>query len=92
VVGAGRTYAENLAAIARVGPRIPALLAFEERDFFFPMGKNSAEVRYWKAHCGCDVESWVQRDTGHALIAHRSMPTLTSKVVAWLGTKGPAPK
>lgn len=84
----GRAYAENLAAISRVGPGIPVLLAFQDRDFFFSADNYANEVRYWKTHCGCDVESWTQQATGHALIAHRSMPTFTSKVVAWLGSKG----
>jgi pimeloyl-ACP methyl ester carboxylesterase len=88
LMGAARTYAENLAAITRVGSGIPVLLAFEDRDFFFPMDKNAEEFEYWRAHCGCDVEWWTQQDTGHALIAHKSMPTLTSKVVAWLASKG----
>lgn len=88
VAFAGRTYAENFAAITRVGPGIPVLLAFEDRDFFFPADKNAEEVQYWTAHCGCDVESWTQQGTGHAFIAHTSMPTFTSKVVTWLGSKG----
>lgn len=88
----GRAYAENLAAISRVGPDIPVLLAFADRDFFFSANDYANEVGYWKAHCGCDVESWTQQATGHALIAHRSMPTFTSKVVAWLRSKGLAPE
>jgi pimeloyl-ACP methyl ester carboxylesterase len=83
-----RAYAENLKAITQVGPHVPVLLAFEDRDFFFPADKNAQEVEYWKAHCGCDVESWTQQGTGHALIAHTSMPTFTSKVAAWLESKG----
>ena len=83
-----KTYAENLAAITRVGPGLPVLLAFEDRDFFFPADRNAAEVQYWSAHCGCDVESWTQTGTGHFLSAHNSMPTFTAKVVSWLASKG----
>ena len=50
--------------------------------------KDAEEFRYWQAHCGCDVESWTQPETGHALYAHRSMPAFTDKVVTWLGSKG----
>ena len=55
---------------------------------FFPPDKDAEEFRYWQAHCGCDVESWTQPETGHALYAHRSMPAFTDKVVTWLGSKG----
>jgi pimeloyl-ACP methyl ester carboxylesterase len=88
IAGASKTVAENLAAITRVGPGIPVLLAFEDRDFFFPQDRNDAETQYWMEHCGCDVESWTQPDTGHALVAHSSMPSFTSKVVTWLTSRG----
>lgn len=88
LTGIAGAVAENLVAIARVGPDIPVLLAFEDRDFFFPTDRNTEEFEYWKAHCGCDVESWTQERTGHALIAHRSMPSFTSKIVAWLASRG----
>jgi hypothetical protein len=82
------TVTESLAAIARVGPGLPVLLAYEDRDFFFDQDSNAAETAYWTGHCGCDVSSWTQAQTGHALIAHRSMPTFVSEVLAWLASKG----
>jgi pimeloyl-ACP methyl ester carboxylesterase len=85
VAGIGRMYLENLSAIQRVGPGLPVLLAWVDHDFFFPEGD---ETQYWRAHCGCDVESWTQLHSGHAFVAHRTMPTFTSKVVAWLASKG----
>ena len=73
--------------------RIVSGLAVRSGDgIFFPPDRNAREVEYWTAHCGCDVESWTQQGTGHALIAHMSMPTFTSKVVTWLGSKGLGPK
>jgi len=81
LTGGARTIAENLAAITRVGPDIPVLLAFEDHDFFFPPDKDAEEFRYWQAHCGCDVESWTQPETGHALYAHRSMPAFTDRSI-----------
>jgi hypothetical protein len=65
------------------------LLAWADHDFFFP---ESSETDYWKGHCGCDVESWTQPDSGHAFVAHRSMPTFTTEVVTWLASKGLAPE
>lgn len=88
VSAAPRAYAENLAAIRQVGPNIPVLLAFEDPDWFFPADKNAQETDYWMSHCGCDIESWTQTETGHALFAHTTMPTYTSKVVTWLESKG----
>ena len=75
-------------AIRRVGPGLPVLLAYMDHDFFWPSDKQAAETKYWMANCGCDVEAWTQSGTGHAFVAHRSMPTFTSKVVAWLASKG----
>jgi pimeloyl-ACP methyl ester carboxylesterase len=85
VTGAGRMYIENLLAIDRVGPGLPVLLAWADHDFFFPEG---GETRYWKVHCGCDVETWTQRESGHAFVAHKSMPTFTAAVVDWLFSRG----
>lgn len=84
----GRLVAENLAAIPRVGPGLPVLLVFADHDFLFTPDESAAEFGYWKSHCGCDVETWTQADSGHALAAHRSMPTFTAKVVDWLAAKG----
>ena len=86
--GAGRMYVENRSAIEQVGPGLPILLAWVDHDFFFP---DAGETAYWKAHCGCDVESWTQRDSGHAFVGHRSMPTFTTEVVRWLTSKGLGP-
>ena len=83
-----RTVTESLAAITRVGPGLPVLLAYEEPDFFFDRDKNAAETAYWTTHCACDVSSWTQADTGHALVAHRSMPRFVAEVVTWLGSRG----
>lgn len=82
------TIAETLVAIGRVGPGLPVLLAWEDHDFFFSADSESAEDSYWKAHCRCDVHSWVQPETGHAFIAHRSMPSFVAEVVRWLGSRG----
>lgn len=91
VAGISKTVAENLASITRVGPGLPVLLAYEDRDFFFPQDRNAAETRYWMQHCGCEVESWTQPDSGHALVAHRSMRDFTTEVVRWLRAKGLGP-
>jgi pimeloyl-ACP methyl ester carboxylesterase len=87
--GLGLVYAENRSAITQVGPGLPVLLAWMDHDFFFP---DNGETDYWKAHCGCDVESWTQAGSGHAFVAHRSMPTFTTEVVTWLASKGLGPE
>ena len=63
----------------------PVLMAWADHDFFFPEGN---ETQYWKAHCSCDVETWTQRESGHAFVAHKSMPTFTAAVVDWLSSRG----
>src|SRR5205085_2423546 len=87
--GLGRMYGENRSYIARVGPGLPVLLAWVDHDFFFP---ENGEAAYWHTHCGCDVQSWTQSDSGHAFVGHRSMPTFTTEVVRWLGSKGLGPE
>ena len=43
--------------------------------------KNRATSRNTgERNSGCDVESWTQSDSGHALVAHASTPTFTSEV------------
>ena len=84
-------YATNLAAIPRTGPGLPVLLVFMDHDEPIPTENAEAEFAYWKAVCGCDVETWTQADAGHAGTAHRSMPTFTAKVVSWLTSKGLGP-
>jgi hypothetical protein len=72
-------------AIERVGPTVPVLLAWVDHDFFFPEGDETA---YWRNHCGCDVASWTQPHSGHAFVAHVSMPGFVSEVLTWLASKG----
>lgn len=86
-----RTHVENLEAIKQVGPDIPILLVFQDPDFFFSPDKNAEETTYWQQNCGCDVEAWTQAQTGHGLWMHTTMPGFTSKVIAWLHSKGLAP-
>jgi pimeloyl-ACP methyl ester carboxylesterase len=88
LAGITATIAETLLAIPRVGPGLPVLLAWEDHDFFFSDDRQAAETQYWITHCGCDVQSWTESATGHAFIAHLSMPTFTAEVVSWLTAKG----
>ncbi len=87
----GPLIAENLVHITRVGPGLPVLLVFADRDALFPPDHPSAELNYWKTHCGCDVESWTAHDTGHGLVVHSSMPAFTDHVIRWLSAKSLAP-
>lgn len=90
--GLARLAAENLAAIASVGPGIPVLLVFGDRDFVFPRDKALAEYAYWAGACDCDVELYWARNAGHALAAHVAMPAYTAKVASWLKAKGLGPR
>ncbi|MGQ0466297.1 MAG: alpha/beta hydrolase [Sporichthyaceae bacterium] len=83
--------AENLAATTKVGPDLPILLVFPERDAIFPPEQAAAEFAYWQRHCGCDVALSAPANAGHAMAAHRSMPAYTAEIVSWLAAKGLAP-
>jgi pimeloyl-ACP methyl ester carboxylesterase len=76
---------ENRAAIQRVEPDLPVLLAWMDHDFFFP---ESDETQYWVTHCGCDLTSWTQPDSGHAFVAHRSTAAFVAEIRTWLASKG----
>ena len=88
LAGMAATIAETLPAITRVGPGLPVLLAWEDHDFFFSDDRQGAETQYWTTYCGCDVQSWTEAATGHAFIAHLSMPTFIAKVQSWLASEG----
>ena len=92
VASLGRIVAENLVNITRVGPGLPVLLVFADRDALFPPDHPAAEFNYWKTHCGCDVEAWTPPHTGHGLVVHESMPAFTDQVVRWLSAKGLSPR
>lgn len=74
----------NLLAIANTGPRIPVLLVFADHETAFDPSARPTEVRYWQDHCGCNVTSWVQPDTGHAFMWHRSLPLFIERVTNWM--------
>ena len=82
-----QTYPLLAASIAQVGPGIPILLVYADHDEPFPKANTDLEYAYWQQFCGCDVETWTQKDAGHAPAAHRTMPTFTAKVVDWLAAK-----
>lgn len=87
----GRLVTENLVNINRVGPGLPVLLVFADRDAIFPSDHPQTELNYWKTHCGCDVEGWTAKDSGHGLVVHNSMPAFTDQVISWLAAKGLSP-
>jgi pimeloyl-ACP methyl ester carboxylesterase len=85
-------------AIPNVGPT-PVLLVFAQFDALFtgpdyrgPDGTDpdlvTPEIEYWKQNCGCDVSAYTQRDSGHAMMLHRSAPEMTQAVVDWLKSRG----
>ena len=49
---------------------------------------SGAEVAKWQAECNCDVSTYTQPDTGHALFLHDSMPDLADAVTDWLESRG----
>jgi pimeloyl-ACP methyl ester carboxylesterase len=81
----GAKYAENDAEIAQIGPTIPVLLTSGEQDTTDPPASATADLAYYKAHCGCDVSQLLLPNTGHLFMAHRSLPEWVDHVVNWLG-------
>jgi dienelactone hydrolase len=89
--GAGLPVAQalNHLWIARTPPDTPVLLAFADHDAFVPADLRQDEIDTWAALCpSCDVEVYVQPDTGHNGMWHRSMPGLVEHVTDWLASRG----
>jgi len=69
------------------------LLTFGEQDNDFPRNGptgnvQQAEIDFWTQNCGCDVSSYIQPETGHNGMLHRSMPTTAAAFDAWLQSRG----
>jgi pimeloyl-ACP methyl ester carboxylesterase len=83
--------AENDAAIAQIGPGTPVLLAAGDHDTTAPPEKVSADLAYYRAHCGCDVSQYTIPDSGHLYQVHASLPRVVDEVVRWLTAHGLPP-
>lgn len=69
------------------------LLTFGEQDNDFPRAgltgnTQQAEIDFWTQHCGCDVSSYIQPNTGHNGMLHRSMPATAAAFDNWLQSRG----
>jgi dienelactone hydrolase len=63
----------NTGLIRKTG-KIPVLLAGADHDTIMPGDANALELSAWQENCRCDVSQFVLTDTGHAFMAHRSLP------------------
>lgn len=99
MAGTNALRAANLAALPGVGPT-PALLTFGDLDTMVASANNPAgdpdhaamEVAQWEQDCNCDVSSYIQPGTGHALFFPDTMPELADAVVHWLASRGLDPR
>lgn len=74
----------------------PVLLAVGEHDNALPGPNNTtgdpdlrtAEFDYWQANCPCDVTTYVQPNSGHEGMLHKSMPLLVDQIHQWLMDSG----
>ncbi len=83
----------NLAIAAKTVGTTKVMLTFGENDNDFPRSGTTgnvqqAEIDYWANNCGCDVSSYIQPNTGHNGMLHRSMPATAKAFDAWLTSRG----
>lgn len=69
------------------------LITFGEQDADFPRtgltgNLQQSEIDFWSQNCSCDVSSYIQPNTGHNGMLHRSMPTTAQAFDAWLESRG----
>lgn len=76
-------------AIDRGGPA-PHLITYGDHDVLGP-GNEHRDFLYWRSHCHCVVSEYVQPDSGHLFMAHRSLTQWLDVVVGWLVRHGLTP-
>lgn len=76
----------NPKLIAQTGT-IPVLLAGTDHDAVMPGNANMLEYSAWRERCSCDVSHFILNNTGHAFMAHQSLPSWITHVTTWLRTK-----
>ncbi len=76
-------------AIDRGGPA-PHLITYGDHDVLGP-GNEHRDFLYWRTHCHCVVSEYVQPDSGHLFMAHRSLTQWLDVVVGWLVRHGLTP-
>ncbi|NVB82411.1 MAG: hypothetical protein HOV81_28790, partial [Kofleriaceae bacterium] len=99
MAGTNAIRAANIAALGGVGPT-PALLTFGDLDTMVAGANNPAgdpdhsgqEVALWEQSCNCDVSSYTQPGTGHAMFFPNTMPELAQAVLSWLDSRGLDPR
>ena len=84
---ATQTYPENTRLIGQIGPHTHVLLTSGDHDVIVSPANARKELRYYKAHCRCDVSQLILRDTGHLFMAHKSLSSWVDFVVHWLRSR-----
>ncbi len=99
MLGTNAIRAANLAGLGAVGAT-PAFLTFADLDTMVASANNPAgdpdhaalEVAQWEANCNCDVSSYIQPGSGHAMFFPNTMPELADAVLDWLESRGLDPR
>ncbi len=83
----------NVGILAKTIGTTKVLITFGEQDADVPRtGLNGnmqqAEIDFWTQNCGCDVSSYIQPNTGHNGMLHRSMPATAQAFDSWLRSRG----
>lgn len=83
----------NVGILAKTIGATKVLLTFGEQDNDFPRAGTTgnmqqAEIDFWTQNCGCDVSSYIQPNTGHNGMLHRSMPATAGAFDTWLKSRG----
>lgn len=83
----------NAGIAAKTVGNTKVLITFGEQDNDFPRSGTTGnlqqqEIDFWMNNCGCDISSYIQPETGHNGMLHRSMPATATAFDAWLESRG----
>ncbi len=84
LTGLSQAYADNATYIPKIGPQIPVLLTSGAQDTTDPPAAANEDYAYYRSHCHCSVSQFVEPNTGHLFMAHKSLPAWIQRVVTFL--------
>ena len=84
LTGLSQAYADDATYIPKIGPQIPVLLTSGAEDTTDPPAAANQDYAYYRSHCHCSVSQYVEPNTGHLFMAHKSLPAWIQRVVTFL--------
>jgi len=84
ITGLDQAYADDATYIPKIGPQIPVLLTSGAQDTTDPPAAAAQDYAYYRSHCHCSVSQYIEPNTGHLFMAHKSLPAWIQRVVTFL--------